>query len=1357
MADERDTRLGQMAIQKGFATASQVKDALGLQEESRAATGRTQQLGHLMLERGIIDRGQLQELLTSQARKTSRDIGGYTLISRLGAGGMGAVYKARQESMDRMVALKVLPPKLARDATFIERFFREARAVARLNHANIVQGIDVGESSGYYYFAMEFVEGSSLRDVLEERGTIPEQEALNIVAQITRGLKHAHAHDLVHRDIKPDNVLIDMGGVAKLCDLGLARQANEDSSLTQTGVAMGTPHYISPEQARGETVDARTDLYSLGATWFHLLTGRPPYTAENALAVITKHLADPVPRVSTVRRNISSGTEAVIAKLMSKEPKDRHQSADELLEDISDLEQGRPPRLATAGTPLGTAPTTARVRDTRLRAPVSARLNSPDLPDGISLDDADAKPSPPAAISRRPVQVALAIAVLALAALGTWGIRNALSEPAPSPPSGPGTNTPASPPKDEQPTQVPAQNRLAELEAMHKHILSTREKDPSDLTLLEKRWRMLRDAGAKTKYALIADDELRKIADQRQKLAREEDLKKLERFSKLSTSVDELLSKREFADAIKACETFAADPAMNSRTVRQRLATLKKKVNGSCDTAVAAVVARARTSTRKKDFAQARKALAEITAFGIPRTLASRDQEAVKVDAAERAETRRLQDRARKNCRDVLAGIAPKVKTRDFDGAIEALTVAEKGLDKAAADELVKPEKLLLSSAREFIRFCRKRAENPPSDVRITYQGMKFRITSFKDSVLDIRRARISTSLKFKDLTVQQLLELAGRQKATSVLPADALSTGCFLALSTDFAAAKPYLDRARSRGALPAHQERALALRERGQLEVLAEERFKALEAAHTGKRWKECVALSDALLGSLAKAKYVKPRLVRIREIQARAQDAISPLVRYTVCLRQGLEISQLGVPSYSGAADTFLCGNGEDKYPSGKLDTLKVFNNGRQAPLYRFDLSVLPQGARIEKAVLELSCLRLDYGFNAEKSLAFVYTMKTQWSEHQATWNFTSKARQLRWSAPGARSDFDATTDWGLGPNGRVAGFKVKPGATSSCDITPLVKAWVSGARKNCGIYVKSKDRGICFLASKEAPAHKRPKLTIAFKSKRIKQAPLFAFMPRNPTVFSLQDKEQLAAFQNRFKIHRFSTRPDQKSPIGVRAGNLELDVVTGDVLIIWTPNTQYGKKRSVCFTVDCSGKARKDRGHIAFGFSLGDASGFARPTLLCRADAGSKTVTSQLFNNVLSWQRAKPMASGEKIKPRGELFGTYHLRLSWQSNTLAWFLNGRRAGLVRLPDRSAKRLSSAHLTLIVGIMPGGAENSAKLKIGRIAYGQAYSRDFETKGAIPMAVEPPHNPRRPMLPGPRRPREGRDRDAARPLEGL
>ena len=248
-----------------------------------------------------------------------REVGGFELLGKIGQGGMGSVFRARQKSLDRIVALKILPPSVAKDAKFIERFQREARASAKLNHPNIVQGIDVGQdpATGLWYFAMELVDGPSLLTVLKQQGALPEERVLRIAMDMARALQAAAKEGIVHRDIKPDNILLSSTGQAKLADLGLAKQVREDASLTQAGMALGTPFYMAPEQIRGQLdqLDQRTDLYALGGTLFHLVTGRKPFEGETGAVIMTRHLTEAAPRANKVNPNVSEAFSRLLARL----------------------------------------------------------------------------------------------------------------------------------------------------------------------------------------------------------------------------------------------------------------------------------------------------------------------------------------------------------------------------------------------------------------------------------------------------------------------------------------------------------------------------------------------------------------------------------------------------------------------------------------------------------------------------------------------------------------------------------------------------------------------------------------------------------------------------------------------------------------------------------------------------------------------------------------------------------------------------------------------------------------------------------------------------------------------------------
>jgi len=265
-----------------------------------------------------------------------QQLGEFEIIEHLGKGGMGAVYKARQTSLNRLVALKTLQASLAGNADYIARFRREARAAAVLNHPNLVRVHSAGESEGLYWFAMEYVQGESAKVRLKREGRLDPLEAMAIAIHVATALDYGwRKAALIHRDIKPDNIFLSAEGEVKLGDLGLAKSVGQEQGLTETGSAMGTPHYMSPEQARSmKHVDLRSDIYSLGCTLYHLLSGQPPYVGTRSVAVMLKHLSEPVPDLRSVWPECPSELAAAVVKMMQKQPEDRPQSYEEVIADL---------------------------------------------------------------------------------------------------------------------------------------------------------------------------------------------------------------------------------------------------------------------------------------------------------------------------------------------------------------------------------------------------------------------------------------------------------------------------------------------------------------------------------------------------------------------------------------------------------------------------------------------------------------------------------------------------------------------------------------------------------------------------------------------------------------------------------------------------------------------------------------------------------------------------------------------------------------------------------------------------------------------------------------------------------------
>jgi len=344
-----DSEVGKVVVDLGLATKTEVEFCREQQKQSSDPNQRS--LADVLIEHSFITVNQAKRIRSQLDDRRRNQIPGYRLLEKLGKGAMATVYKARQESLDRIVAIKVLPKRMNDNTEFVERFYKEGRAAARLSHNNIVQAYDVGYSpEGYHYFVMEYVEGKTLYDIMQpppvgDGRAFSEAEALEIMIQITGALTHAHDRGLIHRDVKPKNIIFTPQGVAKLTDLGLARAMDDKGAAeSEAGKAYGTPYYISPEQIRGEVdIDFRSDIYSLGATLYHLVTGHPPFEAETPTAVMHKHLKEPLVPPDHINTALSAGVSEIVEVTMAKRREDRYASTRDLLEDLETVRKGDPP------------------------------------------------------------------------------------------------------------------------------------------------------------------------------------------------------------------------------------------------------------------------------------------------------------------------------------------------------------------------------------------------------------------------------------------------------------------------------------------------------------------------------------------------------------------------------------------------------------------------------------------------------------------------------------------------------------------------------------------------------------------------------------------------------------------------------------------------------------------------------------------------------------------------------------------------------------------------------------------------------------------------------------------------------
>jgi len=453
-----DDTFAKYVLQTGMATDAQIAKV----RERLSESGVQSTLPDLMVEAGIITTAQRENVEKKLRTQTTgiQQLGNYKLVKKIGEGGMGLVYLAEDTVAYRKVALKVLNRKYATDPEFLGRFRREAQALGRLNHRNIVAGFNVGEDKGYQYYVMEYCEGEPLDKRLKREKRLSIPDAIEITTQVARGLQYAHEHNTIHRDIKPGNIFMLRDKTVKILDMGLSKTMGEtDSSFnTQAGVTVGTPHYISPEQARGrQDIDGRADIYSLGATLYHFITGQTPFEGPTSAVIMTKHLTDQLTNPSDIRRDCPAGLVHVIVKMMAKKPDDRYLNCAELVEDLEQVAAGRPPsspaldpvhssvmRPVRIGTskhrpvepelalqPASTPQLTTRSSGNNRRitgkrdpiAPAEDRPGTKNVPpvrvEGVALADSSASP---VSVPPRRNNAALLIAAVAVVclALGAW-------------------------------------------------------------------------------------------------------------------------------------------------------------------------------------------------------------------------------------------------------------------------------------------------------------------------------------------------------------------------------------------------------------------------------------------------------------------------------------------------------------------------------------------------------------------------------------------------------------------------------------------------------------------------------------------------------------------------------------------------------------------------------------------------------------------------------------------------------------------------------------------------------------------------------------------------------------------------
>ena len=384
MARKGPTSFEELAIENGLVTEQQVQECMAarnamppsstIQEHDGAegAAVASDSMQAIMVVKGFMTSDQARAVTTALGR-LARDeekgdalrIGNYEIIGKIGDGGLGTVYKARQISMSRDVALKVLHKKWLGDEEFKKRFLLEARLAGRLSHQNLIQVYDVGRDRGVYYFSMEFIDGETVEDMIDRVGPLETNVAIDIVVQIMHAINYIKQWDIVHRDIKPGNMMMTRKGQVKLGDFGFVK-SKLDPVISTEGEVLGTPDYISPEQAMGaDDIDWRSDQYSLGCSLYHMLTGKPPYEGSGS-SVMRQHIKAELPDPRTINNKIAEPVMNLLERMVAKNPADRFQDALHLIEDLELVKIGQSPSSARLETGKSTILRAYKIEQTRV-------------------------------------------------------------------------------------------------------------------------------------------------------------------------------------------------------------------------------------------------------------------------------------------------------------------------------------------------------------------------------------------------------------------------------------------------------------------------------------------------------------------------------------------------------------------------------------------------------------------------------------------------------------------------------------------------------------------------------------------------------------------------------------------------------------------------------------------------------------------------------------------------------------------------------------------------------------------------------------------------------------------------------
>ncbi|MBI3832679.1 MAG: protein kinase [Planctomycetes bacterium] len=930
----RRKKLGEIAVERGLVSKNQLSDALNTQTEM-TKLGLTERIGTILLKKKVISKDTLQELLREQSGGVRR-LGNFEILEKVGQGAMGVVYKARQVSMDRVVALKILARKYANDPQFIERFVKEARAAGQFSHENIVTAVDVGYVEPYHYFAMEYVEGKTLRKMLAERGALPEDEAVKYTLHIAKALEHALAKKIIHRDVKPENIIVTPQGLAKLLDMGLAcavgAEADEEdeegaeeskhgasSSVTQKKAA-GTPHYISPEAARGaDDLDTRSDIYSLGCSFYQLLTNATPFEGTDARTIMALHITNDVPDPRVKQPEVSANAARILMKMSARDRTQRYETPTELVEDLQALLAGKPLKHAGGGLPtksgkLRSATTTGP------RAPIGARgttgprtpvqprsTTGPASPVIVGDRTGSLSPTVPLSPGAKAAQAEKSNATIwiltgAGAAILIIGIALAASGGGPDPAKTAHKSDPApahSPEKSVAAVEQPDTVKKVDVKAPGPSVREERAKSALDAVLAQIKdkptefgdhQRNLQQAVQLSRGTPSADPaaDAWTALEKNWKDALEAALKEPQ------AKAQEALAKGDFTAAADALKDETVAPNLRAFDWKKVLDEARKPVKDGAEAAAAKFL----TDARAKAGAKTEQGFLDAIelakkAQDVPAALAPSAKEAPKeirkwegeIAALKKAEEQAAAAKEVKGQQQADAAwkeLAPLLEQNKFAQAMELLD--QKIADRANAD--AKDGLMAEKADVETVLNLRKRAVEYIN----TRAGEKIGLAKGKDTIEGqvVANTRGGVTLKLEDgpeiafsaeqLDIRDIDRFAPKDKGGA---AEDLRQRALLYLADgDLAGAKDRLQKAKDAGSAPAaaNLDRLERLAQ-GEAEASAQRAFKKAEDLFAAKQWKEAQLAYEDFQARHGKTKVAAQNAAQIKERLAAIEDILNP----------------------------------------------------------------------------------------------------------------------------------------------------------------------------------------------------------------------------------------------------------------------------------------------------------------------------------------------------------------------------------------------------------------------------------------------------------------------------------------------